>query len=86
MARQKLATYTLAVTDSNIENVEEFLNLVLYFLISIMRSRKSSQSTNTDQIMDLPDDMNLDDMDMMCLVYPDGRTKTISTQQHSSKD
>ena len=86
MARQKLATYTLAVTDLNIENVEEFLNLVLYFLISIMRSRKSSQSTNTDQIMDLPDDMNLDDMDMMCLVYPDGRTKTISTQQHSSKD
>ena len=86
MARQKLATYTLAVTDLNIENVEEFLNLVLYFLMSIMRSRKSSQSTNTDQIMDLPDDMNLDDMDMMCLVYPDGRTKTISTQQHSSKD
>ena len=50
-----------------------------------MRSPKSSQSVDADQTMDL-DNMDLDDMDMMCLVYPDGKTKTVSTQQSQSKD
>ena len=51
-----------------------------------MRSRKNAQSADADmdQMMNLPDD--LDDTDMMCLVYPDGRTKTVSTQQSQSKD
>ena len=49
-----------------------------------MRTRKGSQTTDADN--DQLDDMDGDDMDMMCLVYPDGSTKNVSTQQSQSKD
>lgn len=87
-ALEKLATYTLADILDIYENIEEFLNFVLYYQQSIMRARKSSQSNKTDasHTSDLAGDCDSDDTDMMCLVYPDGRTKTISTQQDQSED
>ncbi|MGB3766355.1 MAG: hypothetical protein WA947_07340 [Phormidesmis sp.] len=49
-----------------------------------MRTRKSSQSADAD--IDQPNDLDGDDIDMMCLVYPDGSTKNVSTQQGQSTD
>ena len=48
------------------------------------RSHNSSQSADVD--MDQSMDMDGYDIDTMCLVYPDGRTKNVSTQQSQSKD
>ena len=77
-----MATYTLAVSSRNIENIWEFPNFVLYIsnYLTSMQPHKGSQSADADWMADLPDDVDGDDGDMMCLVYPDGRTKTVSAQ------
>ena len=46
--------------------------------------RSGPDDVDTNQGADSVDD--LDDMDMMCLVYPDGRTRNVSAQQDSSDD
>ena len=79
--------YLYARTDSHkyreCMRVPEFCSL---FLLIHMRTGKSSQSADTDMNLDLASDYGDDDMDTMCLVYPDGRTKTVSTPQSQSKD
>lgn len=49
-----------------------------------MRTCQSFQIADVDN--DQVSDWNGDDMDMICLVYPDGSTKNVSARQSQSKD
>ena len=49
------------------------------------RKRSGPDDDDVNQGADSADDLD-DDMDMMCLVYPDGRTRNVSAHQDSSDD